>query len=86
MKAGPSPSGSSPVPTLRRPRDQGFARRLIRSRRAATATEYALIAALISVAAITAMLGVGTSVETTLNNAAVAVGSAEKSGGSFNVL
>jgi pilus assembly protein Flp/PilA len=86
MNAGPSPSGSSPVPTFRRPRDEGFTRRLIRSRRAATATEYALIAALISVAAITAMLGVGTSVETTLNNAAVAVGSAEKSGGSFNVL
>ena len=86
MKAGPSPSGSSPVPTLRRPRDERFTRRLILCRRAATATEYALIAALISVAAITAMLGVGTSVETTLNNAAVAVGSAEKSGGSFNVL
>lgn len=86
MKAGPSPSGSRPVPTLRRPHAAGFTRRLIRSRRAATATEYALIAALISVAAITAMLGVGTSVETTLNDAAVAVGSAEKSGGSFNVL
>ena len=61
-------------------------RKFIRNNKAATAIEYGLIAALIAVAAITAVLGVGTSVETTLNNAAVAVGSAEKSGGSFNVL
>ena len=86
MSAGPTPSGSSPVPTHRRPQEMSVTRRLIRSRRAATATEYALIAALISVAAITALLGVGTSVETTLNNAAVAVEGAGKSGGSFNVL
>ena len=46
-----------------------FIRKLVRSRRAATAIEYGLIAALIAVAAIAAMQSVGTSVTTTFNNA-----------------
>jgi len=37
--------------------------------RGATAIEYGLIAALIAVAAITAMQGLGTSITTTFNNA-----------------
>ncbi len=47
-----------------------FMTRLVRSPRAATAIEYGLIAALIAVAAIAALQGVGTSVNTTFNNAA----------------
>ena len=46
-----------------------FITRLVRNRRAATAIEYGLIAALIAVAAIAAMQGLGTSVSTTFNNA-----------------
>ena len=46
-----------------------FITRLARNRRAATAIEYGLIAALIAVAAIAAMQGLGTSVGTTFNNA-----------------
>ena len=47
-----------------------FIHKLVRNRRAATAIEYGLIAALIAVAGIAAMQGVGTSVTTTFNNAA----------------
>jgi pilus assembly protein Flp/PilA len=47
-----------------------FIIRLVRNRRAATAIEYGLIAALIAVAAIAAMQGLGTSVRTTFNSAA----------------
>jgi pilus assembly protein Flp/PilA len=47
-----------------------FISKLVRNRRAATAIEYGLIAALIAVAAIAAMQGLGTSVRTTFNNAA----------------
>jgi pilus assembly protein Flp/PilA len=43
-------------------------RRLIADRKGATAIEYGLIAALIAVAAITAMSGVGTSLNTTFTN------------------
>ena len=46
-----------------------FIRTLVRNRRAATAIEYGLIAALIAVAAIAAMQGLGTTVGTTFNNA-----------------
>ena len=42
---------------------------LLRDRRAATAIEYGLIAALIAVAAIAAMQGLGTTVSSTFNNA-----------------
>jgi pilus assembly protein Flp/PilA len=42
---------------------------LARSRRGATAIEYGLIAALIAVAAIAAMQGLGTSLNKTFNNA-----------------
>lgn len=41
---------------------------LVRSRRAATAIEYGLIAALIAVAAIAAMQGLGNKLKTTFNN------------------
>jgi pilus assembly protein Flp/PilA len=41
---------------------------LFRSRRAATAIEYGLIAALIAVAAIAAMQGLGNKLKTTFNN------------------
>ena len=45
-----------------------FIRKLIRESKGATAIEYGLIAALIAVAAIAAMQGVGTSLQTTFNN------------------
>ena len=45
-------------------------RKLIRNSKGATAIEYGLIAALIAVAAITAMQGLGTSIRSTFNNAA----------------
>ena len=45
-----------------------YMRKLIRNDKGATAIEYGLIAALIAVAAITAMTGVGTSLTTTFNN------------------
>jgi pilus assembly protein Flp/PilA len=48
--------------------DMQFIRKLIRNSRGATAIEYGLIAALIAVAAITAMQGLGTSLTTTFNN------------------
>ncbi len=43
-------------------------KKLIRDNKAATAIEYGLIAALIAVAAITAMTAVGTNVGNTFNN------------------
>ena len=43
-------------------------RKLIRNNKGATAIEYGLIAALIAVAAITAMTSLGTKVGTTFNN------------------
>jgi pilus assembly protein Flp/PilA len=46
-----------------------FLRKLMRDAKGATAIEYGLIAALIAVAAITAMQGLGTSITTTFNNA-----------------
>jgi pilus assembly protein Flp/PilA len=42
--------------------------RIILCRRAATAIEYALIASLISIAAIGAMVGLGNKIDTMLNN------------------
>ena len=48
-------------------------RKLIKNSKAATAIEYGLIAALIAVAAIAAMQGLGTSIRTTFNNAASAM-------------
>jgi pilus assembly protein Flp/PilA len=45
-----------------------FTRKLMKSERGATAIEYGLIAALIAVAAITAMSTLGTKVGTTFNN------------------
>lgn len=44
-----------------------FLRHLLRDNRAATAIEYGLIAALIAVAAITAMKGLGNQLKTTFN-------------------
>ena len=50
-----------------------FIRKIVRNKRAATAIEYGLIAALIAVAAIAAMSRLGTSLRTTFNNAASAM-------------
>ena len=47
--------------------------KLIKNEEGATAIEYGLIAALIAVAAIAAMQGLGTSIRTTFNNAASAM-------------
>ncbi len=47
--------------------------KLLGNSKAATAIEYGLIAALIAVAAITAMSRLGTSLRTTFNNAASAM-------------
>ncbi|MEA3030813.1 MAG: pilus assembly protein Flp/PilA [Sphingomonadales bacterium] len=49
-------------------------RKLIRDKTAATAIEYGLIAALIAVAAITAMQGLGGSLKTTFNNVSSGMG------------
>ena len=55
----------------------GFAMRkllhLIRDRKGATAIEYGLIAALIAVAAIAAMQGLGASLNTTFSNVSTAM-------------
>ena len=45
-----------------------FIRKLVRDQKGATAIEYGLIAALIAVAAITAMQGLGTSLNQTFAN------------------
>ncbi|PKP64225.1 MAG: Flp family type IVb pilin [Alphaproteobacteria bacterium HGW-Alphaproteobacteria-7] len=45
-----------------------FFKNLVRDEQGATAIEYGLIAALIAVAAITAMTALGTSLETTFTN------------------
>ena len=50
-----------------------YLRKLIRNTKGATAIEYGLIAALIAVAAIAAMQGLGTSLQTTFNNASGAM-------------
>ena len=50
-----------------------FIRKLIRDKKGATAIEYGLIAALIAVAAITAMQGIGTSLNTTFTNVSTAM-------------
>ena len=47
-----------------------FIRKLVRNNQAATAIEYGLIAALIAVAAITAMKSLGTKLNTTFNKVA----------------
>jgi pilus assembly protein Flp/PilA len=48
-------------------------RNIISNRKGATAIEYGLIAALIAVAAITAMQGVGSSLTSTFNNVSSAM-------------
>ena len=50
-----------------------FIRKLLSGSKGATAIEYGLIAALIAVAAITAMQGLGTSLSTTFNNVSSAM-------------
>jgi len=47
-----------------------FIRKLIKDKKGATAIEYGLIAALIAVAAITAMQGLGTQLSNTFNEVA----------------
>ena len=51
-----------------------FIRKIIRDTKGATAIEYGLIAALIAVAAITAMQGLGTSLNSTFTNVSTAMG------------
>ncbi len=53
-----------------------FVRKLIKSNKGATAIEYGLIAALIAVAAITAMQGLGNNLKNTFNAAANKMASA----------
>ncbi len=53
-----------------------FIRKLIRDKKGATAIEYGLIAALIAVAAITAMQGLGTSLNTTFTTVSGSMNSA----------
>ena len=48
-------------------------RKIFTNKKGATAIEYGLIAALIAVAAIAAMQGLGTSIRTTFNNASSAM-------------
>jgi pilus assembly protein Flp/PilA len=50
-----------------------FFRKLIRNNKGATAIEYGLIAALVAVAAITAMTSLGTQIGKTLNNSSTAM-------------
>ena len=50
-----------------------YFRKLMRDEKGATAIEYGLIAALIAVAAITAMQGLGRQLNTTLTNASTAM-------------
>ena len=59
-----------------------FIRKLARSRRGASAVEYALLVALIGVSLLAATMHLGSSVGNTFNNAEAA----QKSGDSFNVL
>lgn len=49
------------------------AMKLFRNRKGATAIEYALIASLISIAALAAMQGMGTKIDILLNNTAAAM-------------
>jgi pilus assembly protein Flp/PilA len=51
-----------------------FIRKLIKDKKGATAIEYGLIAALIAVAAITAMQGLGQSLNSTFTNVSEAMG------------
>ena len=50
-----------------------FFRKMLKDTKGATAIEYGLIAALIAVAAIAAMQGLGTSLKTTFNNVSSAM-------------
>jgi pilus assembly protein Flp/PilA len=50
-----------------------FIRKIFKDKKGATAIEYGLIAALIAVAAITAMQGLGNSLKTTFNNVSSAM-------------
>ena len=56
-----------------------FLNKLIRDEAGATAIEYGLIAALIAVAAITAMQGLGNELQTTFNTTSKALGTANAS-------
>ena len=50
-----------------------FIRKIFKDKKGATAIEYGLIAALIAVAAITAMQGLGSSLNTTFTNVSTAM-------------
>jgi pilus assembly protein Flp/PilA len=52
-----------------------FIRKIVRNQKGATAIEYGLIAALIAVAAISAMKGVGTTLNSTFSNVSTQMGS-----------
>jgi len=51
-----------------------FIRKIVRNQKGATAIEYGLIAALIAVAAISAMKGVGTTLNSTFTNVSTQMG------------
>jgi pilus assembly protein Flp/PilA len=51
-----------------------FIRKFVRNEKGATAIEYGLIAALIAVAAISAMKGVGTTLNSTFSNVSTQMG------------
>lgn len=63
----------APPATLRRV-DMGKFVKLLRDQQGATAIEYGLIAALIAVAAIGAMQGIGNKLNTTFNNVSNSLG------------
>ncbi len=56
-----------------------FIRKMIKDNKGATAIEYGLIAALIAVAAITAMQGLGNNLKTTFNSASTNMAAASAS-------
>jgi pilus assembly protein Flp/PilA len=58
---------------LIRSKTMSFIRKMIKDKKGATAIEYGLIAALIAVAAITAMQGLGTSLTSTFTNVSTAM-------------
>jgi len=57
-----------------------FIKKLFRNEEGATAIEYGLIAALIAVAAITAMQGLGSQLKTTFNTTSEAMASTNEEG------
>lgn len=81
MNTDPFQPGHRREPSFRGAR-RDLLSRLVRSRRGASAVEYALLVALIGVSILAATMNLGSSVQNTFNNAEAA----QKSGDTFNVL